>query len=64
MSRPDGIPLNDDARFPDGPWTGFFLQPEVPGRHAMELSLTFAEGEIRDPYTSFLPDAARPIGRK
>ncbi len=46
MSRPDPSPTNDDARFPDGPWTGFFLQPEVPGRHIMELVLSFADGEM------------------
>ena len=36
-----------DPRFPSGPWVGFFLQPEVPGRHLMELRMTFRNGEIR-----------------
>ena len=33
-----------DTRFPSGPWIGFFLQPAVPGRHLMELRLTFSNG--------------------
>jgi len=36
-----------DDRFPSGPWTGFFLQPTRPGRHWMELELTFREGHVR-----------------
>lgn len=35
-----------DPRFPSGPWVGFFLQPLIPGRHAMELGLTFSNGEM------------------
>jgi hypothetical protein len=48
------IPPADDATtnesnewFPSGPWTGFFVQPVLPGRHWMELHLTFREGNIR-----------------
>ena len=33
-----------DALFPSGPWVGFFLDRRVPGRHEMELRLTFAAG--------------------
>src|SRR5881227_325081 len=36
--------LETDPRFPSGPWTGFFLQPLVPGRHLMDLRLTFRQG--------------------
>jgi hypothetical protein len=36
--------LETDPRFPSGPWTGFFLQKSLPGRHLMELRLTFQEG--------------------
>src|ERR1700722_18719450 len=36
--------LETDPRFPSGPWTGFFLQKAIPGRHLMELSLTFQQG--------------------
>jgi hypothetical protein len=36
-----------DPRFPSGPWTGYFLQPALPGRHRMELHMTFQRGEIR-----------------
>jgi hypothetical protein len=39
--------LETDPRFPSGPWTGFFLQPLIPGRHLMELRLTFRGGALR-----------------
>ena len=39
-------PVEPDDRFPSGPWTGFFLWPAVPGRHQMELLLTFRAGEL------------------
>jgi hypothetical protein len=45
-SQPD-LTLEEDSRFPSGPWKGFFLQPVLPGRHWMELSLTFRRGELR-----------------
>jgi hypothetical protein len=35
-----------DPRFPSGAWTGFFLQPGTPGKHWMELHLTFQEGNM------------------
>jgi hypothetical protein len=35
-----------DPRFPSGPWTGFFLQKAIPGRHLMELRLQFRAGSI------------------
>jgi hypothetical protein len=38
--------LETDPRFPSGPWTGFFVQPLIPGRHLMELSLTFRSGQL------------------
>lgn len=39
--------LETDPRFPSGRWTGFFLQPAFPpGRHQMELHLTFRAGEM------------------
>ena len=45
---PTALPQNEtDERFPSGPWTGFFLQPALPGRHWMELHLSFLEGKIR-----------------
>jgi len=48
-SKPE---LEQDSRFPSGPWTGFFLQPTRPGRHWMELTLIFrggiVQGEGRD----------------
>jgi hypothetical protein len=43
-----GVPdMEEDSRFPSGPWKGFFLQPVLTGRHWMELSLTFRRGVIR-----------------
>jgi hypothetical protein len=36
--------LETDPRFPSGPWTGFFLQRLIPGKHRMELVLTFRQG--------------------
>jgi hypothetical protein len=38
--------LETDPRFPSGPWTGFFLDRRVPGRHRMELGLTFRQGVL------------------
>src|SRR5438552_14013919 len=39
-------PLETDPRFPSGPWTGFFLQKTLPGKHMMELRLTFQNGTL------------------
>ena len=36
--------LESDPRFPSGPWTGFFLDKRLPGKHRMELRLTFQSG--------------------
>ena len=33
-----------DPRFPSGPWAGYFLQKALPGKHLMELRLTFRTG--------------------
>ena len=50
--------LETDPRFPSGPWTGFFLQKEIPGKHLMEMRLTFQlgnmTGEGRDRVGQFL----------
>jgi hypothetical protein len=44
---PETLPaLETDPRFPSGPWVGFFLQPVLPGRHMMELHLTFQGGVL------------------
>ena len=40
------LDLETDPRFPSGPWTGFFLQREIPGRHLMEMRLTFRNGGL------------------
>ena len=55
-----------DSRFPSGPWTGFFLQPTVPGRTWMELHLRFAnlliQGEGRDKVGRFAIDGRYDLG--
>jgi hypothetical protein len=38
--------LETDPRFPSGPWTGFFLQKSIPGKHLMELRLNFQTGNM------------------
>jgi hypothetical protein len=51
-------PVETDPRFPSGPWQGFFLMAHWPGRHTMELHLTFHQGvmtgEGRDMIGPFL----------
>src|SRR5262249_31559241 len=46
MAPSDAIALETDLRFPSGPWSGFFIQPWIPGRHTMTLDLTFHDGLI------------------
>lgn len=46
MSTEQSPLLETDPRFPSGPWTGFFLQKSLPGRHLMELRLTFKNGDM------------------
>jgi hypothetical protein len=46
MTGPTDADLETDPRFPSGPWTGFFLQPLLPGRHLMDLRLTFRQGAM------------------
>ena len=46
MSDQPDLTLETDPRFPSGPWVGFFLQRELPGRHLMELRLTFKDGRM------------------
>jgi len=49
-----------DADFPSGSWTGFFMQPMLPGRQRMKLKLSFDEGSMRgrgsDRFGSFTID--------
>ena len=47
MSAEKIVPLETDPRFPSGPWVGFFLQKLIPGRHTMELRLTFHDGGMQ-----------------
>lgn len=46
MKIPDPYELETDPRYPSGPWTGFFLQRNLPGKHRMELRLTFRQGDM------------------
>jgi hypothetical protein len=43
-SSPSHGPTETDPRFPSGPWQGFFLMAHLPGRHRMELHLSFQQG--------------------
>ena len=36
----------NEIQFPSGPWTGFYTYQSVGGKHAMDLTLAFAEGRI------------------
>ena len=45
--KPKELMPSDDPRFPSGPWVGFFLQPDLPGKHSMELLLEFSEGQVK-----------------
>ncbi len=38
--------MERDPRFPSGPWTGFYLQYWLPGRHPTNVSLTWQDGEL------------------
>ena len=44
--EPETPGVEPDSRFPSGPWTGYFLQPKLPGKHWMELRLTFRDGTM------------------
>jgi hypothetical protein len=46
MAAPDLTPVESDPRFLSGRWTGFFIQPWIPGRHTMNLNLTFQQGRL------------------
>lgn len=35
-----------DPRFPSGKWVGFYLDRRMPGRHQMEMVITFANGRM------------------
>lgn len=57
-NAPPVVPVEADPRFPSGPWHGFFLMAHWPGRHMMELHLSFHQGvmtgEGRDQIGPFL----------
>jgi hypothetical protein len=49
--------MSDDL-FPSGPWVGFYTYTDRPGRHRMDLALTFAKamltGEGTDDLSAFI----------
>jgi hypothetical protein len=60
MSNPANV--ESDPRFPSGKWVGFFLDRRLPGRHDMEIIITFANGKMtgagRDRVGSFTFDGS------
>ncbi len=50
------LDLESDPRFPSGRWTGFFLDRRVPGKHQMELLLTFGHGNMTGEGRDFVGD--------
>ena len=44
-TRPEDVETDD--RFPSGPWIGFFTDKRLPGKHDMELSLSFGKGVVQ-----------------
>ncbi len=39
-------PLESNSRFPSGDWIGFYLQYWMPGRHQMDMTLAWQNGEV------------------
>jgi hypothetical protein len=39
--------VESDPKYPSGPWTGFYLQWWLPGRHTMTIDLAFDQGQMR-----------------
>jgi hypothetical protein len=46
MAPDAALDLETDPRFPSGRWLGFFLDARMPGKHQMELLLTFRRNEM------------------
>jgi hypothetical protein len=44
MALPNRMVEETDPRFPSGLWAGFFIQPWIPGRHTMDLDMSFHNG--------------------
>jgi hypothetical protein len=44
--NPSPADVETDPRFPSGPWVGYFLQRQIPGKHLMELRLSFRQGAM------------------
>jgi hypothetical protein len=46
MNANDIVNPETDSRFPSGPWTGFFQQSWLPGRHTTDADLSFEGGRL------------------
>jgi len=46
MTPHSSSPVETDPRFPSGKWVGFFTDRRIPGKHQMELFLTFCQQSI------------------
>ena len=44
MTDEQSVECESDPRFPSGRWAGFFVDGRIPGKHQMELLLTFRSG--------------------
>jgi hypothetical protein len=66
MNERETIVLERDPRFPSGPWTGFFLQYWLPGRHQTDVRLTCRNGELTgngyDRVGSYTVDGTYDVG--
>jgi hypothetical protein len=66
MNADQPASLETDPRFQSGPWTGFFLQKNFPGKHRTDLRLTFQNGvmtgEGRDWVGEFLVKGRYDVG--
>lgn len=45
MDTPN-LSTESDPRFPSGKWVGFWTDKRLPGKHQMELELTFSNGSM------------------
>jgi hypothetical protein len=46
MDNDEPIVPTSNPRFPNGPWTGFFLQYWLPGRNRTEVAMAFENGTL------------------
>ena len=61
MPEHEATNLECDPRFPGGPWTGFFLQYWLPGRHTTNVDLTFSLGNLNGDGQDFVVHGGKTI---